>query len=145
VPIGEAGCGHRPDVAGVLARGRCGEVGVADDTGQAVPARRAVATARFPGLALAPNSVAAASGMLMGLATGVAGVLYIPIGKLQELIGVTGALTVAYLSLVRPRCWRCSSSPAICATEHRARSWQIDLARLIRDPATENDQRSRTR
>jgi FSR family fosmidomycin resistance protein-like MFS transporter len=50
--------------------------------------------------ALAPHSVAAASGMLMGLATGVAGVLYIPIGKLQELIGITGALTVAYLSLV---------------------------------------------
>nr|WP_255622708.1 MFS transporter [Pseudonocardia sp. DSM 110487] len=50
--------------------------------------------------ALAPHSVAAASGMLMGFATGVAGVLYIPIGRLQDLIGIIGALTVAYLSLI---------------------------------------------
>lgn len=50
--------------------------------------------------AQAPQSVAAASGMLMGLATGVAGLLYIPIGRLQELIGITGALTIAYLALV---------------------------------------------
>lgn len=49
---------------------------------------------------LAPHSVAAASGMLMGLATGVAGVLYIAVGRLQELLGVTDALTLAYLALI---------------------------------------------
>lgn len=50
--------------------------------------------------ALAPHSVAAASGMLMGLATGIAGVAYIAVGKLQELIGITDALSIAYLALV---------------------------------------------
>ena len=49
---------------------------------------------------LAPDAVTTASGMLMGLATGVAGVLYIAVGALQELIGLTAAMSVAYLALV---------------------------------------------
>lgn len=49
---------------------------------------------------LAPGSIATASGMLMGLATGVAGMLYLGVGALQELVGLTTAITVAYLGLV---------------------------------------------
>jgi FSR family fosmidomycin resistance protein-like MFS transporter len=49
---------------------------------------------------LAPHAVATASGMLMGLSTGVAGVLYIGVGKLQEVLGLTTALTIGYLALI---------------------------------------------
>lgn len=49
---------------------------------------------------LAPGAVATASGMLMGFATGVAGLLYIAVGALQELIGLTTAMSVAYLALL---------------------------------------------
>lgn len=49
---------------------------------------------------LAPRSAAAASGMLMGFTTGVAGLLYIGIGRLQEVIGLTPAIALSYLSLI---------------------------------------------
>jgi MFS transporter, FSR family, fosmidomycin resistance protein len=48
---------------------------------------------------LAPNAMAAASGLLMGLTTGVAGLLYVGIGWLQDMIGLTAALGVSYLAL----------------------------------------------
>lgn len=49
---------------------------------------------------LAPHSAATASGMLMGFTTGVAGILYIGIGHLQELIGLVPAISLSYLSLI---------------------------------------------
>ncbi len=48
---------------------------------------------------LAPRSPAAASGMLMGLAHGMAGLLYIGVGALQEAVGVGNALAATYLLL----------------------------------------------
>jgi FSR family fosmidomycin resistance protein-like MFS transporter len=38
--------------------------------------------------------------MLMGLTWGVAGVLYLGLGALQELIGVNGAMAVSFLTLI---------------------------------------------
>lgn len=49
---------------------------------------------------LAPHAAAAASGMLMGFSGGVAGVLYIGIGRMQEVIGLTPAISLSYLSLI---------------------------------------------
>jgi FSR family fosmidomycin resistance protein-like MFS transporter len=49
---------------------------------------------------LVPRSVAAASGMLMGLAHGVAGLLYIGVGALQEAIGTGPALSLTYLLVI---------------------------------------------
>ncbi len=49
---------------------------------------------------LAPRAVAAASGMLMGFSAGAAGVLYLGIGRLQELIGLAPAMRLAYLTLI---------------------------------------------
>jgi FSR family fosmidomycin resistance protein-like MFS transporter len=49
---------------------------------------------------LAPGAVAAASGMLMGFATGVAGLLYVGVGYLQELLGLANAMQLAFLALV---------------------------------------------
>ena len=49
---------------------------------------------------LAPHAVATASGMLMGLTTGVAGVLYIGVGSLQEWIGIAPAMSLSYLTLI---------------------------------------------
>ena len=49
---------------------------------------------------LAPRAVATASGMLMGFAMGIAGLLYIGIGVLQETIGLVAAATLAYLALI---------------------------------------------
>lgn len=46
---------------------------------------------------LAPHAVATASGMLGGLAAGTAGILYIGIGRLQELIGLAPAMSFTYL------------------------------------------------
>lgn len=48
---------------------------------------------------LAPQAVATASGMLMGLTVGVAGVLYVGIGRLQEAIGLAPAMGLSYLTL----------------------------------------------
>ena len=49
---------------------------------------------------LAPHAVASASGMLMGFTWGIAGVIYIGFGALQEAVGITPALGVSYLFLV---------------------------------------------
>ncbi|MCA9836859.1 MAG: MFS transporter [Trueperaceae bacterium] len=49
---------------------------------------------------LAPHAVATASGMLMGFTWGIAGVLYIGFGALQETIGLTSAMIVSYLFLL---------------------------------------------
>ena len=49
---------------------------------------------------LAPNAVGAASGMLMGLTWGMAGIIYIGIGALQENIGIQPSLYVAFSFLL---------------------------------------------
>ncbi len=49
---------------------------------------------------LAPNAVGAASGMLMGLTWGIAGIIYIGIGALQETIGIEPALYIAFCFLL---------------------------------------------
>ena len=49
---------------------------------------------------LAPGAMSAASGMLMGFAGGAAGILYIGIGRLQEVIGLASAMRVSYLALI---------------------------------------------
>jgi MFS family permease len=49
---------------------------------------------------LAPRAVATASGMLMGLAMGIAGLLYVGIGALQETIGLVPAASLAYAPLL---------------------------------------------
>lgn len=48
----------------------------------------------------APRAVAAASGMLMGVATGIAGVLYIGIGRLQDLVGLAPAMCLGFLAVI---------------------------------------------
>lgn len=53
---------------------------------------------------LAPESVGAASGLLMGFTWGTAGVLYIGIGALQELIGIGPAMAISFLTLI-PGAW----------------------------------------
>ncbi len=49
---------------------------------------------------LAPNAMATASGMLMGFSTGIAGLLYIGIGRLQEMIGLVPATYLSYLAVI---------------------------------------------
>jgi FSR family fosmidomycin resistance protein-like MFS transporter len=49
---------------------------------------------------LAPHAVATASGMLMGFTWGIAGVLYIGFGSLQELIGLVPAISVSFAFLL---------------------------------------------
>jgi len=49
---------------------------------------------------LAPHAVGTASGMLMGFTWGTAGVLYILVGWVQELIGLTAAMQLSYLTLI---------------------------------------------
>jgi len=49
---------------------------------------------------LAPNDVAAASGLLMGFTWGVAGVVYIGFGALQQFIGIAPAIALGFLFLV---------------------------------------------
>lgn len=46
---------------------------------------------------LAPQAVATASGMLMGLAAGTAGIVYIGVGRLQEVLGLAPAMSFVYL------------------------------------------------
>jgi FSR family fosmidomycin resistance protein-like MFS transporter len=48
----------------------------------------------------APTAAATAAGMLMGFSAGVAGLVYVGIGRLQETLGLTPAIMVAYLTLV---------------------------------------------
>lgn len=71
----------------------------------AVALAGALANAAFPLLIvsaqdLAPHAVATASGMVMGLTVGVAGVLYVVVGRLQEIIGLTPAMGLSYLTLL---------------------------------------------
>ena len=49
---------------------------------------------------LAPENQAASSGMLMGFSAGAAGLLYVGIGRLQQLIGLIPAMQVGYLALI---------------------------------------------
>lgn len=49
---------------------------------------------------LAPHAVGTASGMLMGFSTGSAGLLYVGIGRLQELLGLGPAMGLSYLTLI---------------------------------------------
>jgi FSR family fosmidomycin resistance protein-like MFS transporter len=49
---------------------------------------------------LVPNSPAAASGMLMGLPIGLAGILYVGVAHLQGIVGVTPAMAAAFASVV---------------------------------------------
>jgi MFS transporter, FSR family, fosmidomycin resistance protein len=49
---------------------------------------------------LAPHAVGTASGMMMGFTWGSAGVLYILNGWVQELVGLTAAMQLSFLSLI---------------------------------------------
>lgn len=49
---------------------------------------------------LSPENKATASGMLMGFSAGAAGLLYVGVGWLQEIIGLIPAMRVAYLALI---------------------------------------------
>ena len=67
----------------------------------AVAAAGALLNAGLPALLVAahehaPTRKAAASGMLMGLPIGVAGLLYVAVGRLQEALGVGPAIAIAF-------------------------------------------------
>ena len=49
---------------------------------------------------MAPHAVATASGMMMGLTWGTAGVLYLGVGALQETIGMNAAMALSVLPLL---------------------------------------------
>ena len=49
---------------------------------------------------LAPHAMGAASGMLMGFTSGVARVLYIGVGRLQEATSLAPAMVSSYLLMV---------------------------------------------
>ncbi|MBE0680882.1 MAG: MFS transporter [Anaerolineales bacterium] len=49
---------------------------------------------------LSPKNAAAASGMLMGFSAGAAGLVYVGIGRLQEVIGLAPAMSIGYLALI---------------------------------------------
>lgn len=49
---------------------------------------------------LAPKAAATAAGMLMGFSAGVAGLLCVGIGHLQESLGLAPAIMVGYLALI---------------------------------------------
>jgi len=49
---------------------------------------------------LSPKSAATASGMLMGFSAGVAGLVYVGVGWLQEFIGLAPAMGISYLALL---------------------------------------------
>lgn len=49
---------------------------------------------------LAPEAMGTASGMMLGFTWGVAGLLYIGVGWLQELIGIANALSLTYVALL---------------------------------------------
>ncbi|SNR25493.1 MFS transporter [Blastococcus mobilis] len=48
----------------------------------------------------APRSPTAAAGVVMGLGSGIAGLLYIGVGALQEVIGLSPAMTLTFLLLI---------------------------------------------
>ena len=47
-----------------------------------------------------PKAAATAAGMLMGFSAGVAGLVYVGIGRLQESLGLTPAIMIGYLALL---------------------------------------------
>ena len=49
---------------------------------------------------LAPHAPAAASGMILGMTSAVAGALYIVLGRLQEAIGVEAGITIGFLMVI---------------------------------------------
>lgn len=49
---------------------------------------------------LAPEAMGTASGMMLGFTWGVAGLLYIGVGRLQELIGIGPAIAAAFFTLI---------------------------------------------
>lgn len=49
---------------------------------------------------LSPKNAATASGMLMGFSGGMAGLIYVLIGKLQETVGLSPAMGTGYLAVV---------------------------------------------
>lgn len=49
---------------------------------------------------LAPHATGTASGMMMGLTWGTAGVTYVAVGALQETIGITPAMALSFATLV---------------------------------------------
>ena len=49
---------------------------------------------------LSPRSAATVSGMMMGFSAGIAGLVYVGIGRLQEIIGLSPAMGVGYLALL---------------------------------------------
>jgi MFS transporter, FSR family, fosmidomycin resistance protein len=49
---------------------------------------------------LSPRSAATVSGMMMGFSAGIAGLLYVGIGRLQEVIGLSPAMVMGYLALL---------------------------------------------
>ncbi len=65
----------------------------------------ALANAALPlmvvsGQDLAPHAMGTATGMMLGLTWGTAGMLYIGVGRLQEALGVTTATSLAFLTLL---------------------------------------------
>mgnify|MGYP001240451300 FL=1 len=49
---------------------------------------------------LAPHAMGTASGMLMGLTWGTAGLIYIGIGALQEVVGISASMALSFTTLV---------------------------------------------
>jgi len=49
---------------------------------------------------LAPHAMGTASGMLMGLTWGTAGLIYIGIGALQEVIGISASMAISFITLI---------------------------------------------
>lgn len=49
---------------------------------------------------LAPNAIGTASGIMMGFSWGTAGLFYIIVGRMQELVGLEAAMSMAYCLLI---------------------------------------------
>jgi len=65
---------------------------------------------------LAPHAMATASGMAMGFSSGVAGLLYIAVGYLQETIGLVPAMQLSYLAALPAAVlvfWLVDSAPVL--------------------------------
>lgn len=78
---------------------------------------------------LAPGAVATVSGMLMGFATGVAGLLYVGVGYLQELLGVASAMQLAFLSLIPAALLAAALVRGVGATRGTQRGQEEDAER----------------
>jgi FSR family fosmidomycin resistance protein-like MFS transporter len=49
---------------------------------------------------LAPHAPAAASGMILGVTAGVAGALYIALGRFQETVGLEAGVVLGFLMVI---------------------------------------------